>query len=296
VNVLVTGGSGQLSSYLFEELGGKHHATGIDVVEAKHASAKGKVEIGDIRDSQVLDRVCRNADAVVHTAAQVSVQRSTENPVLDADLNVMGTIKALKAARDAGVKKFVFISSAAVYGNPVRIPIDEDHPTAPMSIYGTSKLAGEHFVRAFGSSYGMKYAIVRPFNFYSPRADPKSPYSGVITKFVENAKAGMPLKIEGSGEQTRDFLHAADVARMVRLILESDVQNVTLNCGSGHGTSINALAETVRKVSPRPTTIEHVAPRTADIRDSIAKMDRTGRMLGFRVNISLEEGLRAFFQ
>ncbi|MDW5562515.1 MAG: NAD-dependent epimerase/dehydratase family protein [Methanomassiliicoccus sp.] len=296
MKVLVTGGSGQLSSYLFEELASEHEAWGVDLREPTFDSAKGRITIADIRDQAAMLDACRGADAVVHTAAQVSVQRSTEDPAFDVETNVLGTVRTLKAARDAGVSKFVFISSAAAYGNPHYIPVDEDHPTAPLSVYGSSKLSAEHFVQAFGSSYGMRWAVLRPFNFYSPRADPKSPYSGVITKFTQNAASGLPLKIEGDGSQTRDFLHAADVARLVRLVLESDRSGLTLNGGSGQATSILDLAKTVKKVCPRPVDIEHVAPRTADIKHSVARVDRAREAVGFTTRISLEEGLKAFFR
>lgn len=296
MKVLVTGGSGQLSSYLFEELASDHEAWGVDLREPVFDSAKGIVTIADIRDPDAMLDACKGADAVIHTAAQVSVQRSTEDPAFDVETNVLGTVRTLKAARDAGVSKFVFISSAAVYGNPNYIPVDEGHPTVPLSIYGSSKLSAEHFVRAFGSSFGMKWAVIRPFNFYSPRADPKSPYSGVITKFTQNAASGLPLRIEGDGTQTRDFLHAADVARLVRLVLESDRDGLVLNGGSGKATSILDLANTVKKVCPRSVNIEHVAPRTADIKHSVAKVDLAREMVGFSTRISLEEGLKAFFK
>jgi UDP-glucose 4-epimerase len=295
VKVLITGGSGQLSSYLFEELNGKQEAWGVDIREPAFDAAKGKVRIADIRDPEAMLEACHGAEVVIHTAAQVSVQRSTEDPAGDADLNVIGTIRTLKAARDAGVRKFVFISSAAVYGNPIRIPVDEDHPTEPLSIYGASKIAAEQYVRAFGTSYGMEWAILRPFNFYSPRADPKSPYSGVITKFTEWAKSGKTLKIEGAGDQTRDFIHAADVARAVRLAAESKENGLILNIGSGKGSSINELAETIELVCPKKVHFEHVAPRTADIKHSVARVDRAKGKLGFAPQISLAEGLKAFF-
>jgi UDP-glucose 4-epimerase len=295
VNVLVTGGSGQLSSYLFEELGPEHEAWGVDVRQPVFSSAKGKVTIADVRDPAAMLKACRGADAVIHTAAQVSVQRSTEDPAMDAELNVLGTIRVLKAARDAGVGKFIFISSAAVYGDPQYVPVDERHPTVPLSVYGASKVSAEHFVRAFGTTFGQDWAIVRPFNFYSPRADPKSPYSGVITKFTENAKAGVPMRIEGDGTQTRDFLHAADVARMVRLVMEYEKGSTIWNAGSGRGTSITELAETVKKVCPREACIEHIAPRLADIKHSVAKVEHARETLGFSTRISLEEGLKDFF-
>jgi UDP-glucose 4-epimerase len=151
-------------------------------------------------------------------------------------------------------------------------------------------------VKAFGSSYGLKWAIIRPFNFYSPRADPKSPYSGVITKFTQSAVDGLPLRIEGDGSQTRDFLHAADVARLVRLTVESENDGMVLNGGSGQATSILDLAEVIKKVCPRDVRIEHVAPRTADIKNSVAEVERAKEMVGFSTHISLEEGLKAFFR
>ncbi len=295
MNVLITGASGQLSSYLFEEMASRHEATGVDVRPPVFDSAEGRVTIADIRDQDAMLQACRGMDAVVHTAAQVSVQRSTEDPPFDVENNVLGTVRTLKAVRDAGVTKFVFISSAAVYGNPHYIPVDEDHPVAPLSIYGSSKLSAEHFVQAFGSSFGLRWAIIRPFNFYSPRADPKSPYSGVITKFTQNASAGLPLRIEGDGSQTRDFLHAADVARLVRLTMESERNGLVLNGGSGQGTSILELAEVVRKVCPRQVSIGHVPPRTADIKHSVGKVERAREAVGFTTRISLEEGLKAFF-
>jgi len=295
VKVLVTGGSGQLSSYLFEELAAGHEAWGIDIREPVFDSAKEKVTIADMRDPTAMRDACRGAEVVIHTAAQVSVQRSTEDPAGDADLNVIGTVRTLKAARDARVRKFIYISSAAVYGNPRYIPVDEEHPTAPLSVYGASKLSAEHFVQAFGASFGMRWAIIRPFNFYSPRADPSSPYSGVITKFTTSAKAGLPMRIEGEGDQTRDFLHAADVARMVRIVMESKHDDVILNVGSGKGTSINELAEAVRTACPGEARMEHVPPRTADIKHSVAKVERAREMMGFATRISLVEGLKGFF-
>lgn len=295
MNVLITGASGQLSSYLFEEMEGKHEAWGVDLREPTFAGAMGKVDIADIRDHRSMVRACDGAEVVVHTAAQVSVQRSTEDPAFDVETNVLGTVRVLKAALDSGVSKIVFISSAAVYGDPHYIPVDEDHPLGPLSIYGSSKLSAEHFVRVFGSAYGMHWAIIRPFNFYSPRADPHSPYSGVITKFTKNAAEGRPLIIEGDGTQTRDFLHAADVARLVRMTMESERDGMVLNGGSGHATSIKGLAEVIREVCPHEVHIVHVAPRVADVKNSVANIKRAREMLGFTTRISLKKGLEDFF-
>jgi len=295
MNVVITGASGQLSSYLFEELSHGHDAWGVDVRQPVHAPALGKVAIADIRDGAAMRKALKGADAVVHTAAQVSVQKSTEDPAYDVDQNVLGSISVMKAMLDEGVKRLVFISSAATYGTPDRVPVDEGHRTEPLSIYGASKLAVEGYVRAFASSYGLKGAVVRPFNFYSSRADPTSPYSGVITKFTQWAKAGQPLRVEGEGDQTRDFLHASDVARMIRLILEADAFGRTYNCGSGKATTILELAETVRRISPVETSITHAPPRAADIKHSVADVSFIEKELGFRTRVSLEDGLRTFF-
>lgn len=296
MKVLITGGSGQLASYLFEEMSSEHEVSGVDIRPPVHEPAMGRVAMGDIRDVEAMTSAMEGCDAVVHTAAQVSVQRSTEDPSGDADTNVMGTIGVLRAAVAAGIRKVVYISSAAVYGDPQRVPVDEEHPLAPKSFYGASKLCGEHYVRAFGSTFGLEWVVIRPFNFYSPRADPSSPYSGVITKFAQAVREDRPLRIEGDGLQTRDFLHARDVARMVTMAVESDLSGETLNCGSGKGTSIIKLASTFSDIFPEKVRVEHVPPRTSDIRDSVADISRARQVLGFETRTGLEEGLRDFFQ
>lgn len=293
--MLITGASGQLSSYLFEEMEGRHEAWGVDIRRPCHAIALDRLMLADIRDPEAMRQACKGAEAVVHTAAQVSVQRSTEDPSGDVEINVLGTVRLLKAAVDAGVSRFIFISSAAVYGNPLHLPVDEEHPLVPLSVYGSSKASSEHFVKAFGTTYGLRWAIIRPFNFYSPRADPNSPYSGVITRFTKNAAEGRPLYIEGDGSQSRDFLHAADVARLVRMAMESEKDGMVLNGGSGRATTIAELASIVRDVSPIEVRIEHVAPRVADVKHSVAKVTRAREMLGFTTRIPLREGLKAFF-
>jgi len=294
MKILVTGGSGQLGSYLLEELGDGHDVRSIDIRTPSIEDNRRLVSNVDIGDPAGAARACDGVEAVIHAAAEVSVEKSIEDPRMDADVNVIGTLSMLKASADAGVSKFVYISSAAVYGDPRHLPVDEDHPKHPKSFYGVSKLAAESYVQAFAECRGLKYVIVRPFNFYSPRADPKSPYSGVITKFVERAKGGSPLLIEGDGEQTRDFIHAKDVARMIRMAVESSARDVILNCGSGQATSINQLAETLSALRGG-LRIEHVQSRVGDIRHSVSDVMHAKEVLGFQSKITLEEGLSSFF-
>ena len=291
----MTGGSGQLGSYLLEEISRDHQVTSIDLVAPRIREHVPFHRVGDIRDTVSMRDACRDVDAIVHLAAQVSVVKSTEDPALDMDVNVGGTLSMLRAANDEGVPLFIHISTAAVYGDPTYLPVDEGHPTQPKSFYGTSKLSAEHYVRAFKESFDQDYVIIRPFNLYSPRADPKSPYSGVITRFVENAKNDIPLTIEGDGEQTRDFINAKDVASMICSCLTSCVRNVTINCGSGHATSINTLAETVVSVAQRPIDIVHGPSRVGDIRHSLGDASLSEELLSFKPKISLREGLAGFF-
>lgn len=292
MKVLVTGSSGQLGSYVCESMAGEHEVSGLDIVPSDHSSTSELTVLGDIRNAADALRAVKGVDAVVHCAAQVSVERSTEDPVTDAETNVIGTVNLLHASARSGVKRFVYISSAAVYGDPRSVPIPEDHPTGPMSNYGASKLAGEKFALAFGHTSGMGPVVMRPFNFYSPRADPESPYSGVITKFVERVRRGEPPVIEGDGLQTRDFLHAKDVARMAVMLLDADgVAGKVFNCGSGRSTSVLDLANATVSASGRKLEPEFVAPRKGDIRHSLADMTRAKRVLGFSTRISLDEGI-----
>ncbi|HUL38897.1 MAG TPA: NAD-dependent epimerase/dehydratase family protein [Methanomassiliicoccales archaeon] len=296
MKLAITGASGQLGSYLMDLSLGKHRITGIDKRESPFREHRNYIVNEDIRDLAVMKKRLKGCDAVLHCAAQVSVVNSINDPIDDLSNNVQGTIALLQAAADCKVKKFVYVSSAAVYGDPIKVPIDETHPLNPKSPYGASKMSAEQYCRVFAETRLLPYVVVRPFNFYSPRADPRSPYSGVITKFVEWAKHGRPLLVEGDGEQTRDFIHAQDVARMIISAAESKASNVTLNCGSGKGTTINQLARTVVMASGKDVEIVHIAPRVGDIRHSVSGMSNTKRALGFRTEVSLQQGIGAFFE
>lgn len=295
MKLAITGASGQLGSYLLDLALDHHSVVGIDLRPSPFRAHAPSIHIGDIRDKGAMGKALRGCDAVVHCAAQVSVVNSIEDPIHDLDVNVAGTINLLQAAAEAKVGKFIYISSAAVYGDPVTVPLPESHPLNPKSPYGASKMSAEQYCRVFAETARQPYVVVRPFNFYSPRADPRSPYSGVITKFVEWAKRGEPLKVEGDGEQTRDFIHAQDVARMVLAVAGSKVENVTLNCGSGKGTSINALAHAVVGASGKEVEVLHIEPRVGDIRHSVSDMSQAIEALDFETRVGLAEGLRTFF-
>ncbi len=290
MKVLVTGSSGQLGSFVCERLRDRHELVGLDIVAPSADS--GETLIGDIRRRDDVRRAVSGVDAVVHCAAQVSVERSMEDPIIDAETNVLGTINLLHESAAANVTRFVYVSSAAVLGNPKYLPIDESHPTQPTNNYGASKLAGERFALAYTHSHDIEVVAVRPFNFYSPRADPHSPYSGVITRFIGRVSEGKAPVIEGDGLQTRDFIHASDVAAFIGIALEKDgVSGEVFNCGSGVSTSVLDLARLVVALKGLEMEPEHVAPRKGDIRHSLADMEKSARMMGFSSKVTLKEGL-----
>lgn len=290
MKVLVTGSSGQLGSYACERLGGRHKVLGLDL--RKPIAVGIEAVIGDIRKRDDVRQAVSDVDVVVHCAAQVSVERSMVDPISDAETNVLGTINLLHESAGAGVARFVYVSSAAVLGNPRYIPVDELHPTEPTSNYGASKLAGERFALAYAHSHGIEVVAVRPFNFYSSRADPSSPYSGVITRFTERVKDGKAPVIEGDGEQTRDFIHASDVADFLGIVAEKDdVSGEVFNCGSGASTSVLDLARLVVALKGLELEPEHVEPRKGDIRHSLADVKKSKRALGFSPKTTLKDGL-----
>jgi len=290
--VLVTGSSGQLGSFVCELLVKGGNVAGLDIRPQPYSQLKGVSLLGDITKPADVRAALAGVGAVIHCAAQVSVEKSLQDPLSDSTTNVLGTVNLLHESVQAGVRRFVYVSSAAVYGPPKRIPIDEDHPTHPMSNYGVSKLSGEKYALSYAGTSSMEVVAVRPFNFYSTRADPDSPYSGVITKFVNRLKAGKPPIIEGDGKQIRDFIHARDVAEMLVMVLsKKGISGEVFNCGSGVSTSILDLANRAIAVSGRALKPEFAAPRIGDIKDSLSNSAKAAKLLGFKPKITLDDGL-----
>ena len=283
--ILITGSSGQLGSYLVESV---KNSVGMDIIPSRYTKI-----VGDIRGD--LENMLKgyDIDAIIHAAAQVSVVKSVEDPKFDADNNIMGTINLLEYARKHDVEQFIYISSAAIYGEPQYLPIDEEHPKDPKSPYGLSKLTGERYSLLYGELYGIKVASVRPFNIFSPRQDPSNPYSGVISIFVDRAKKGKELIIYGDGTQTRDFVNVYDVVQLIKLALEKKAEGV-YNCGTGRETSINELAKIIISLSGKNVGIKYDAPRAGDIKRSYADIKRAME-IGYKPTTNLKEDLRRFF-
>jgi len=231
---------------------------------------------------------------IVHLAAQVSVIHSLANPLTDLRINYGGTMQVLEYARTTGVKKVVFASSAAIYGDVTSFPVDEDAVPHPVSPYGIHKLASEHALWFASAVHGVATTALRFFNVYGPRQDPSSPYSGVISIFADRAAAGKPLTIFGDGGQTRDFVYVGDVARPVCDAAPGEAgARAALNVGTGSEISVLELARTIAELSGGRSEIVHAPTRAGEILRSVARVDRAASTLGFRAKTRLRDGLAA---
>ncbi|HEY1555870.1 MAG TPA: NAD-dependent epimerase/dehydratase family protein [Kofleriaceae bacterium] len=233
-------------------------------------------------------------ERIVHLAAQVSVVQSIANPMQDMQVNYGGTLHVLEYARARRVKKVVFASSAAVYGDVAELPVPEDAPCRPLSPYGAHKLASERALDCYAQLHRVPATVLRFFNVYGPRQDPSSPYSGVISIFTDRARAGRPLVIFGDGAQTRDFVFVGDVVTAIVAALAARGDGFTIaNVGTGGEVSVLELARTVIELcGHRGVAIEHVPPRAGEILKSRARVDRLRDVLGVVAQTSLHDGLR----
>ena len=299
---LVTGGAGFIGSHLVDKLMEK----GFEVVVLDNFSTGnlenlrshlGKENFciirGDVRNKADVKKAAKDVDYIFHLAAIISVELSIKNPSLVNEVNVYGTLNILEESLKLNLKRFVYLSSCAVYGNPVYLPIDEEHPTKPLSPYGVSKLTAEHYCRIFYEIYGVQTVCLRLFNVYGPRQS-SGPYSGVITKFVGCLKRRKPLVIFGDGEQTRDFIYVDDVIDAILSASESKkCSGEIINIGSGKETSINELAKILVEIfGYKEVKPKYANAKPGDIRRSCANLTKAKKLLNFKPKISLEEGLR----
>lgn len=230
---------------------------------------------------------------IVHLAAQTSVVHSIENPLNDVRNNYVGTVQVLEYARRKSVKKVVFASSAAVYGDVTEFPVHEDAPCTPLSPYGIDKLGSEYWLRYHTEIHKMDTQPLRFFNVYGPRQDPSSPYSGVISIFSDRAAGGKELRIFGDGEQTRDFVFVGDVARAIVLALFAEGgDGSAANIGTGAETSVNDLATLINEFCGGKSTISHGESRDGEILKSVADVRRAEERFSFSAETVLRDGLK----
>ncbi|RKD97377.1 NAD-dependent epimerase/dehydratase family protein [Halopiger aswanensis] len=291
--VLVTGGAGFIGSHLVDALAPHNEVRVLDDFSTgsrSHLPDDVDVFEGDVRDPMVLQRAARGVDLIFHHAAVVSVTQSVDEPRQSNRTNLDAGLLVLEQARQEDAR-VVVASSAAVYGHPEELPVSERAATNPTSPYGVQKLALDQYARLYEELYDVPTVALRYFNVYGPRQ--QGPYSGVISTFLEQARAGEPITIEGDGEQTRDFVHVDDVVRAnLRAGTTSNVGEA-YNIGTGDRTSIRELAETIRDATDSSSPIVHKDPRPGDIRHSRADVSKAGRDLGFEATVGLESGIRS---
>lgn len=296
---IVTGGAGFIGSELVRQLIAEGSPVVVidNLVNGKRenlADIEGPITLleYDIRDVSAYAPILRDADVVYHLAC-LGVRHSVHSPLDNHEVNATGTLRLLEASRTAGVAKFVYVSSSEVYGTAQRVPMSEDHPTLPNTIYGGSKLAGEAYTRAYHRTYGFPTVVVRPFNTYGPRSHHEGDSGEVIPKFMLRCLAGKPMVIFGDGTQTRDFTYVSDSARGIILAATTATAvGRTLNLGSGFELSINDLARAIAEMTERPgAEVIHDEARPGDVLRLYADMSHARSLLGYEPKVRLEEGL-----
>ncbi|PTN33800.1 NAD-dependent epimerase/dehydratase family protein [Desulfonatronum sp. SC1] len=312
LNLLITGGCGFIGTSLIHRLLHSHSnptirvldnlvtGTPCDLSEITRFGTATSVDChlkrgvtliqDDIRDQDTTMYYAQGVDCVVHLAANTGVGPSVENPRLDMECNVLGTLNMLEAARLNGVKKFIFASSGAPAGE-VEPPIHEELPPHPVSPYGASKLAGEGYCSAYFRTFGIETVCLRFGNVYGPRSKHKS---SVVAKFIRQALNGEVCEIFGDGTQTRDFLYIDDLVRALVLAMDKDFGGETFQIATGLERTVGEVAEMIAQALGRrgiKMTIKHTQPRLGDVKRNFADTSKAKRMLGWEPEVELEDGI-----
>ena len=301
--VLVTGGAGFIGSELVRQLVERGHEVIVvdTLVNGRRENLAGldgrqTLLTDDIRDEAAMAAALRGVSLVFHLAC-LGVRHSIHSPRENHDVNASATLSLLTLARAAGVARFVQVSTSEVYGTARRVPMTEDHPTYPLTVYGASKLAGECYARAFFATHDFQTVVVRPFNAYGPRCHHEGDSGEVIPKFLLRAMAGRPLVVFGDGTQTRDFTFVSDTAAGILAAgFAKAAAGQTINIGSGHSMSINALAQQVALMAGRSVDVVHDRPRPGDVHDLRADASRAADVLGYAPEVTLADGLHRLRQ
>jgi UDP-glucose 4-epimerase len=296
--VIITGGAGFIGSNIAEELSTDNEVIIIDdlssgrIENIQNLTKRSNVSFiqGSITDFSLLQKALAGADYIFHQAALASVPMSIDDPLRANAVNVVGTLNVLVTARESHVKKVIFATSCAVYGDTPTLPAREEMPLNPLSPYAVTKATGEQYCSVFRHVYGLPTVCLRYFNVYGPRQDPKSEYAAVVPKFITAALAGKPLTIFGDGEQTRDFVFVKDVVSANVLAAKSHVTG-PFNIGSGRQTSVIEMANLVLRLTGRDAAPLYQPPKPGEIRHSFADISRA-REFEYSPKHNLEEGIK----
>ena len=296
---LVTGGAGFIGSYVTEQL----VARGAEVVVIDNLATGSRENLAsavcdgatfvelDIRDTERMTPLIKRADIVLHLAC-LGVRHSLRYPLENHDINATATLSLVQLCQNAGVERFVHVSTSEVYGTATKVPMKENHPTLPHTVYGASKLAGESYARAAYLTSGLEVVVIRPFNAFGPRSHHEADSGEVIPRMMLKALAGYPIQIFGTGKQTRDFTYVEDTARGILMAAASDsLVGRTVNLGSGAETEILTLADKIRQITGAEVDIDHFVARPGDLYRLCADSDLLTAETEFATSVSLERGL-----
>lgn len=293
---LITGGAGFIGSRIASRLVAAGERVRIFDRRAPQCTDAESVQ-GDIRNLDALWGAMRGVDVVFHHAAMVSVPESCADPHGASLDNAEGTLNVLTAAREAGVRRVVYASTSAVYGDDPKLPKHESDLPQPASPYAATKLAGEHYCAVYARLFGLEAVALRYFNVYGSGQDPNSPYAAVIPAFMKSLVAGEAPVIYGDGHQTRDFVHVDDVAAANLLAASaSGVSGRVFNVASGRRTDLLTLWEVLRRIAGVHLAPRHESPREGDVAHSVADISAAQEALGFEPRVALEDGLRSTFE
>lgn len=298
MTILVTGGAGFIGSHLVERLLSEGHSVrvldNLSTGKRDNLPQHPALELreGDIRDEAAVRDAVRGVSAIYHLAAVASVQASIDDPIGTHGANLVGTLQLLEAGRRTGVRRFLYASSAAIYGDTSVIPVPETIAPRPLSPYAADKLAGEHYLQFYGAKHGLRTTAFRFFNIYGPRQDPSSPYSGVISIFVDRALTGRPVTVFGDGRQTRDFVYVGDLVEVLYAALHNErMMGQTMNVGRGTECTLLELLSGLETVVGAAIERRHESPRIGDIARSCAATQRLRATLGWVPQTELAAGL-----
>ena len=298
--VLITGGAGFIGSHLTDALLAKGHSVRVldDLSTGKRTNLpldnpQVELMVGDVADAALVQRAMAGCSAVAHLAAVASVQASVDDPVRTHQSNFIGTLNVCEAMRVSAVKRVLFASSAAVYGNNGEgKSIDEDTPKAPLTPYAADKLASEHYLDFYRRQHGLEPVVFRFFNIFGPRQDPSSPYSGVISIFSERAQKGLPITVFGDGEQTRDFVYVEDLVKLlVQGLDKPQVEEGPVNVGWNQATNLKQMLTALEAVIGQLPEVSYGPARSGDIRHSRANNQRLLQRFSFAEPTPMSVGL-----
>jgi UDP-glucose 4-epimerase len=294
---LVIGGAGFIGSALVRHLAESGPVRVLDDLSTGHARNIEGVSGVDFIEASLLDDAALDSALVdvstVYHLACLGVRHSIHQPMANHEVNAHGTLKILEASRRRGLGRVVYVSTSEVYGTAERVPMDEDHPTWPHTVYGGAKLAGEAYTRAYHRTYGLPTVVIRPFNAYGPRSHHEGDSGEVIPKFLVRAKNGLAPIIFGDGLQTRDFTYVEDTARAIAAAGASEAAvGETINVGNGREITIRELAEVITKVAGVPELAPEMhSPRPGDVLRLHANAAKASKLLDWQADVSLADGI-----